>query len=295
MSAQACLVNSVKSAPMAGSPFSLPRDFLDNRFVYVTISPRARGLSIGVNMNLDKLCNFDCAYCEVDRTLPSMEEQLDIPVMASELQKTLFLIQSGQLLRQAPYSRLNTDLLALRHVALSGDGEPTLCPGFASAVESIVHLRARGSSAYFKLVLLTNGACLDAPPVAAGLQYFTEDDEIWIKLDAGTQSYMNKVNRSEVPLERVLANALRLGRQRSITIQSLFARFAGEDPSAEEITHYIRRLNELKGAGARITLVQIYSATRPMARPQCVHLPLKTLALICRRIKQETGLHAEVF
>ena len=57
--------------------FGYPRDYLANRFVYLTISPRARGLSIGVNLNPDKHCNFDCVYCEVDRRAPVATCALD--------------------------------------------------------------------------------------------------------------------------------------------------------------------------------------------------------------------------
>ena len=57
------------------------RESLGNRFVYAVVSPRARGLSIGVNMNPDKFCNFDCGYCEVDRTATSSETALDVAVM----------------------------------------------------------------------------------------------------------------------------------------------------------------------------------------------------------------------
>ena len=45
---------------LVGTAFGCPRDFLDTRFVYAVVSPRARGLSVGVNMNPDKFCNFDC-------------------------------------------------------------------------------------------------------------------------------------------------------------------------------------------------------------------------------------------
>ena len=48
--------------------FGCPREFLNNRFVYLVISPRARGLAIGVNMNPAKHCNFDCPYCEVNHS-----------------------------------------------------------------------------------------------------------------------------------------------------------------------------------------------------------------------------------
>ena len=38
------------------------RRFEDLRFVYPVLSRRSAGLSIGVNLNPDKICNFDCIY-----------------------------------------------------------------------------------------------------------------------------------------------------------------------------------------------------------------------------------------
>ncbi len=283
-----------RGAP-AATAFGCPRNFLDNRFVYTVVSARARGLAIGINMNPDRFCNFDCLYCEVDRKLPAAERELDVGVMAEELDKTLCLVRSGKIREHAAYRELSDELLQLRHVALSGDGEPTLCPNFAEAVQVVVHVRARSPHSFFKLALITNGTGLDLRPVQGSLQYFTHDDEVWIKLDAGTQDYMNRVNRGAVPLEKVIANIVLVGRQRPVIIQSLFPSVLGQEPPQEEIDEYILRLNDLKQAGARISLVQIYSATRPIAHPDCGHLPLKKLSQICQRIKAETGLRAEVF
>ena len=80
----------------AGTAFGSPRDFLGNRFVYAVVSPRARGLSIGVNLNPDRECNFDCAYCEVDRHQRPRELVLDVDAMACELERTLALVQSSE-------------------------------------------------------------------------------------------------------------------------------------------------------------------------------------------------------
>jgi len=287
-------VEKSRLAPVA-TAFGCPRNFLDNRFVYTVVSARARGLAIGINMNPDRLCNFDCVYCEVNRKLPVTEQELNVAVMAEELDKTLFLVRSGKIREHAAYRELSDELLQLRHVALSGDGEPTLCPKFAEAIQVVVHVRARSPHAFFKLALITNGTGLDSRPVQESLQYFTPEDEIWIKLDAGTQDYMNRVNRGEVPLERVLSNILLVARQRPVVIQSLFPLAFGEEPPAQEIDEYIFRLNDLKNSGAQISLVQIYSATRPIAHPDCGHMPLKKLSRISHRIKVETGLKAEVF
>jgi wyosine [tRNA(Phe)-imidazoG37] synthetase (radical SAM superfamily) len=275
--------------------FGCPRDFLDNRFVYTVISPRARGMSIGVNMNPDKKCNFDCIYCEVNREdANGKPNELDVNVMAQELQKTLLLVHSGEIRERCAYRAVSNELLQLRHVALSGDGEPTLSANFSGAVESVIHVRAKNPFMYFKLVLITNGSGLDLPNVQQSLKYFTRDDEIWVKLDAGTQEYMDQINRSEVPLDKVISNILLVAHQRPVTIQSLFAKLNDEEPPADEIDEYINRLQELKNGGAKISMVQIYSATRPMSRGDCGHLPLKYLSNLRQRIKS-IGLRAEVF
>lgn len=75
----------------------------------------------------------------------------------------------------------------------------------------------------------------------------------------------------------------------------MFPLIAGQKPPPEEIDKYILLLGSLKKGGARISLVQVYSVTRPMAHSDCGHLPLKTLSQISQRIKVETGLRAEVF
>jgi len=54
-------------------------------FVYPVISRRSRGLSVGINLNPDKVCNFDCIYCEVDRKVPGKVSRVDLSQMRDEL------------------------------------------------------------------------------------------------------------------------------------------------------------------------------------------------------------------
>ncbi len=272
-----------------------PRDFLGQRFVYTVVSPRARGLSVGVNMNPDKFCNFECVYCEVNRGEAARETKLDTGVMAVELERVLALVHSEGLRERANFKNLPEELLKLRHVALSGDGEPTLCPNFTEAVEAVVHLRARHQFPFFKMVLITNTAGFDRDEVGLGLRLLTLRDEIWAKFEAGTQEYMERVNKPNCSLEKVMGDILKVARQRPVTIQGLFPAINGEGPSPQEVEAYAKRLKELKDAGAQIPLVQIYSATRPAARPKIGHLPLRTLSVIARQVREISGLRAEVF
>jgi wyosine [tRNA(Phe)-imidazoG37] synthetase (radical SAM superfamily) len=275
--------------------FDRPRDFLNNRFVYAVISARAHGLSLGVNMNPDQRCDYDCVYCEVDRRTPPREMALDVDIMGDELRRTVMFVHQGRLRERPTYQALPDELLRLRHVALSGDGEPTLAPNFTGTVQTVVRVRALGGYPFFKIVLITNASGFDRPQVQEGLKHLTKSDEIWVKLDGGTQAFLNKVNRGGVSLDKVLKNILSLARERPVVVQSLFPAINGEEPPLEEIEQYARRLKDLKTDGAQISLVQIYSAARPVTHAECGHLPLKTLSQIAQTVRQVSGLKAEVF
>ncbi len=293
-----------KAAPkVCGGDLGSSRRFFDNRFVYAVVSQRARGLSIGVNLSADQYCTFDCIYCEVGRNGGTPDREVDLKVLSGELSGMLSLAKEGRVHELPGYHNVPHELLALKSVALSGDGEPTLCPNFHEVVQVVVHLRAQGDYPFFKIVLITNASGLHLPQVQLGMQLFTLKDEVWAKLDAGTQGYMEKINRPKVcpvncpnvSLQQVLENILKLGRQRPLVIQSLFALIDGEEPPASEIEEYVQRLKELTEAGANISLVQIYSAHRPAVRAICSHLPLRSLSRIAQRVREVTGLKAEVF
>jgi wyosine [tRNA(Phe)-imidazoG37] synthetase (radical SAM superfamily) len=271
------------------------RDYFDNRFVYAVISERARGLSIGVNMNPDRACNFDCIYCEVNRRKPVRDTVVNLGVLCDELKAMLERVQQGRVRELPGYQTVPAELLDLKEVALSGDGEPTMCPNFAEVVQALVHLRAQGSCPPFKMVLITNATGLDQPAVRRGLHLFTAHDEVWAKLDVGTQEAMRRINRTSVSLKKVLHNILLVARERPVVIQSLFPLIAGIGPSDDEVEEYVQRLRELKEAGAQISLVQVYSAHRAAILSHCGHLPLKHLSRIVHRVREVTGLKAEVF
>ena len=213
--------------------------------------------------------------------------------MAAELHRTLLTVRQGQLRCRPWYQSLPAELLQLRHVALSGDGEPTLAANFVEAVQAVVRVRALGG--FFKIVLLTNGTGLNQPEALRGLDVLTKSDEIWIKLDGGTQSFVDKVNRPNVPLEKILANILLVARQRPVVIQSLFPAVHGDEPPAAEIPEYAQRSRNSRPAAARFPLVQIYSAARPGVHEEWGHLPLRVLSQIAQTVRQVAGLRAEVF
>ena len=270
-----------------------PREFLGNRFVYAVVSSRARGLSIGVNVNPNQACNYNCPYCEVARTPEKAELKLDLKVLTRELIHVVALAQCGRLCDLKPFSSLPSELLGLKEVALSGDGEPSLVSNFDEIVKEVLVIRHLLS--HFKLVVITNGAGLHRPTVQRGIDRLSPEDEIWIKLDAGTEAYMQRINGPQASMETTLRGILSVAQRRPVVIQSLFCTLNDADPGEGEISAYIQRLADLKAAGAQISMVQVYSVSRAPAQPGCKHLPLAQLSQIARRVRAEPGLDTEVF
>jgi wyosine [tRNA(Phe)-imidazoG37] synthetase (radical SAM superfamily) len=265
------------------------------RYVCGFVSQRGGGLCIDVNLNPDRRCNFDCRYCCVPRQRSARDGHLQLRRLQEELWHLLTLVSSGQLKEDEDYLRLPEDVRVLRRVLISGEGEPTLSQDFSAALTLISRLRAQPLCPYYQLVVLTNGSRLHLSPVRAGLRQLTRDDEIWVKLDAGSQAAFERVNRATMPLTAILANLLALARERPIVIQSHFARFDAQDPSLEEIQNYIDRLRELMRCGAQIATVQVYSAHYAAVLPGTSHLPLRSLSSIAQMVRDQTGLRTEVF
>ncbi len=240
-----------------------PRQFEDFKLVYPVLSRRSGGISIGLNMNPDRKCSFNCIYCQVDRSSMPVNAWFDLAVAENELRAMLDMVESGALGKLSQFREVPEELLQLKDVALSGDGEPTLLPGFAEAVEMVARVKPTG----VKLLLITDAAGLDRAEVKRGLATMdAHDGEIWAKLDAGTEEYFKLIDRTSMPFARILKNLAECAKVHPIVIQSMFMKVYGHGPSAEEIGAYSDRLLEILAANGSIKQVQIGTVARaPMA------------------------------
>lgn len=272
------------------------RSWQQNRYVYPVISRRSRGLSIGVNLNPDKVCNFDCIYCCVDRTILPGKVEVDPELLRRELTVMLRLAQTGLLYEDPPFDQTPPELRRLNDIAFSGDGEPTSFAQFPEVCRIVTHLMKQlGVREDVKVILITNATLLHLSRVRQGLKVLAESNsEIWAKLDAGTEEYYRLIDRSSVPLQRILDNILLIGRDRPVVIQSLFMKVHQSPPPPEEIEAYVRRLHDLLCAGCRIDRVQVYTVARRPAESFVSPLDEPLLNQISRRI-QELGLVVETY
>jgi wyosine [tRNA(Phe)-imidazoG37] synthetase (radical SAM superfamily) len=240
-----------------------PRQWEKFHFVYPVLSRRAHGISIGINPNPDKRCNFDCIYCQVDRREPSPIQKLDIAVMENELRAMLKLAKSREIFQHEPFTSVPEPLRRVNDIALSGDAEPTTVKNFAEIVEKIVEAKREFSLRDVKIVLLTDAGGLHRENVQRGLALMDKHNgEVWAKLDAGTEKYFKLVNRTAIPFAKILKNITDCARKRAVVIQSLFCKIEGKGPTDAEIGAYCKRLRDIVVAGGLIKLVQIYTVAR---------------------------------
>ena len=220
------------------------RELDANRYVYAVVSRRARGLSIGVNLNPDKACNFDCPYCQVDRTTPGGPSRVDVPDLAAELED-LLRRAGGDLWATPPFDTVAPERRRVADVAFAGDGEPTTPPEFPAAARAAREARDRLAPGV-PLRLLTNATLFHKDRVRAALAEF---DELWCKLDAGTEAYFHVVDGTRLPFRRILDNLLLVARERPIVIQSLFLALDGAGPDDAEIAAWVERMRRDRRPG----------------------------------------------
>jgi wyosine [tRNA(Phe)-imidazoG37] synthetase (radical SAM superfamily) len=272
------------------------RRWADNLYVYAVVSRRSHGVSVGVNLNPGKECNFDCVYCQVDRRIPPRVRKVDLERMALELELVLQAAADGSLYDRPPFNALPANRREVRDIAFSGDGEPTTYPRFREAVEVAAAARARFGLDATKIVLITDAAYLAKPAVREALEVLDANNgEIWAKLDAGTEGYFQLIDRANVSLAQVLENILDAARVRPVVIQSLFMRVNGESIAAAELDAYCDRLNQLLGAGGQIKGIQLYTIARTPAEPAVAPLPDDELDRLAEAVRARVKAPVETF
>ncbi|GHV76468.1 hypothetical protein AGMMS49942_12890 [Spirochaetia bacterium] len=250
--------------------------------VYPVYSRRSGGLSLGVNLFPDaKVCTFDCPYCEVFPFKTDISFSVD--PMAAALRGV---IAEARARREA-----------VRDICFSGNGEPTISPHFPAALLAAAKIRDE-LVPDAALVVITNGTgLLNAQTfellrhAATGLAL-----KLWLKLDAGTEDWYAKMDRSAVLFDRLIAAIKAFAAIAPFTIQTMLCAINGAPPPAEEAAAWERLLRELAAPG-HLTGVQIYGKARPSPGLDASPVPaavLETRAASLRAVLPES-IPVEVF
>lgn len=272
------------------------RRWKENHYVYAVVSRRSRGISIGINLNPNKMCNFNCIYCQVDREKAPSVRSVNLEGLAGELDLIIAAERDGSLYEAAPFDVLTPAERGIRDIAFSGDGESTTFKRFAQAVQIAASARIRNQLASAKLVVLTNATRLASAAVQEGLALLDRNNgEIWAKLDAGTEEYFQLVNRANVPLSTVVDNILMAARTYRVIIQSLWLRVQNNPPPQEEIEAYCGLLNRIFARGGYLRGLQIYTIARDPAESYATPLSKDELDHITALVRTRVPIPIESY
>jgi wyosine [tRNA(Phe)-imidazoG37] synthetase (radical SAM superfamily) len=251
---------------------------LQSQIAYGPVASRRLGRSLGVNVLPEgsKVCNFNCPYCQYGWTPPLVRERLDgnarlawPPVRSIIDAVNEALAVNGQIDR----------------ITLAGNGEPTLHPEFARIVEGL-RVARDGRSPGARLAILSNAStCMDSR-VAAALGAL---DECYMKLDAGDDVMLRRMNGAAVPIRAVIDGLRALP---DVTLQSLFTRDAAgriDNTTPDALASWI---DAVRAVAPRA--VHVYTIDRDPAWGRLERVPRSELERIAALVERE-GIPAAVF
>lgn len=247
--------------------------FLFDSHVFGPIKSRRLGSSLGINLlsTQQKVCNFNCIYCECGFTHKlTKEDQLFID-------KNVFLNQLKHRLIECVQDNIPIDA-----ITFAGNGEPTLHPNFLFIVNNIIKLRDK----YFpkaSIAVLTNGTTINKARVKEALQ---KVDKAIIKLDAGSNELINKIDqpKAKINLIQFIQNLKDFEGQTIIQTMFLKGKINGQsfdNSTGIDLDNWLSTLEEISPSE-----VMIYSLERDTPSSSIKAVNKETLETIGEKVRQ---------
>lgn len=268
------------------------RDQAGLTYVYPVVSRRAGGLSIGINLNINKACNWACVYCQVEGLSRGGPAPVRLDQLEEELAGFLQQVLHGNYLNL----HVPENCRRLADLAFSGDGEPTSAAEFSQAVERVGQVWTQaGLTGVVPIRLITNGSLMHRRSVQQGLQHLaTLGGEVWFKLDRGDAAGIWKVNKTRLRKEQIRAHLECCARLAPTWVQTCWFGWQGRAPGEIDEKHYLEMLKPMAGL---IRGVHLYGLARPSMQPeadQLLALPEASLRQWGAHIETETGIKVMV-
>jgi wyosine [tRNA(Phe)-imidazoG37] synthetase (radical SAM superfamily) len=165
------------------------------RYIYGPVHSRRLGLSLGLSLTPHKVCDFDCVYCQLGKTLQKSLERKEYLKIEDILAET--------------HSWINNNPEAakgLGFITISGAGEPTLNSGIGLLIESLK------KTVKVPVAVITNSSLLWDPAVRGQI---LGANLIVPSLDAVTEEAFQKIDRPcpEIKLEEIIEGLVSLRKE----------------------------------------------------------------------------------
>jgi len=165
------------------------------KYIYGPIKSRRLGLSLGISLTKDKICDLDCIYCQwgsVGKTFSARKEYAKPEDILNELDCWI---------KKHP-----KEFGELKFVTFSGFGEPTLHSRLGELISSVKKITGA------KIAVITNSTLLGEPRVRGDL---LNVDLIVPSLDAVDPEIFKKIDRPDtaVDLDKIMEGLVALRKE----------------------------------------------------------------------------------
>jgi len=237
------------------------------KYIYGPIKSRRLGLSLGLSLSADKICDLDCIYCQwgsVGKTVLARKEYARADEIILELKSWM---------QKNPKTAQE-----LKFVTLSGLGEPTLNTCIGELIDQLKNITG------LKIAVITNSTLLGDSAVRQGL---LKADLIVPSLDAVDVKIFKRIDRPNagIKLNEVIDGlvALRKEFHGQIWLEVMLVSGVNDDLGhIEELKKVIGRINPDK--------IQINSPVRSTAEKNVTAVDKAKL----EKIKEILGDKAEI-
>ena len=243
------------------------RELSGLKYIYSVVSRRAGGLSVGINLNVNNACNWQCIYCEIPNLARGSPPPIELEVLEKELRFFLHEIIHGD------YMEKNVSLedRHLKDIAFSGNGEPTSAEEFPQVILIVKKILQEFDLLHkIKIRLITNGSLMNQVSVLKSIEMLEEiNGEIWFKVDAATEENIKTINQVNLQPHQILERLLNTANICPTFVQTCIFMIDGKSPDEKNIDAYIELINKAK---KNIKGVHLYGLARPSLQPRAKHL-----------------------
>lgn len=239
-------------------------------YIYPVISRRSGGISVGINLNTNNSCNWRCVYCQVPDLKLGTAPPVDLIMLEKELRSFLHELLHGDFMQQ----RVAEGARRINDLALSGNGEPTSAKEFALVIALIGKLfKDLALPSHIKLVLISNGSLMHRPYVKEGLRQMARfNGEVWFKLDRASTRGMQRINNTNLSMEKVRKNLVTAIALCPTWLQTCWFALDGMAPDKQDEDDYLSFVAGLLRDDIRLQGVLLYGLARPSLQAEAPRL-----------------------
>ena len=243
------------------------RELSGLKYIYSVISRRAGGLSIGVNLNINNACNWQCIYCEIPKLTRGSPPPIELNVLEDELRFFLHEIIHGDYMEK----NVAIEDRHLKDIAFSGNGEPTSAEEFPQVILIVKKILEEFNLLHkIKIRLITNGSLMHKESVLEGIQVLAKmNGEVWFKVDAGLEENTKVINQVNIKPQQAIDRLKRCSEICPTFVQTCIFTIDNKEPNNKEIDAYIKLIDSAKKS---IKGVHLYGIARPSMQPEAYRL-----------------------